>query len=356
MHDLEQLRRQLHEILRVKVEWAHLEHAPFDFISQEEDQPFSGWVQDGIVYYPLTKLDKGWNCLAIEEVVLSRSERELISLMINRMNQLKGAVSDKSTDFRLHQVKDWIVRGDQESQPPAYLIDMQGNYANKEQVIPFLLAARNGQPIHMSYSEGGPFFRSFFERETALIPISKREWLLLVDGQLINEAGDEETEQVIESMGAALYEVILAEMAEPITIVAYPLVPWTSLPIVYQEQEMLKTLASTYSPEMTVITPRKLLIEHLLHSAEPLAVVSRWRAIIPTLFESIADPEVFQTLYAFFDNDGRLSETAKALYIHRNTLLYRLDKFKQETGWDVRIFSQAMLVRLAMLMQQSSTK
>ncbi|GJM80639.1 hypothetical protein HMSSN139_31350 [Paenibacillus sp. HMSSN-139] len=48
--------------------------------------------------------------------------------------------------------------------------------------------------------------------------------------------------------------------------------------------------------------------------------------------------------------DCNVSETAKRLYIHRNTLLYRMDKFKQETGLDVRTFNDAVLVKLELLL------
>ncbi|WP_420871911.1 helix-turn-helix domain-containing protein [Cohnella rhizosphaerae] len=48
--------------------------------------------------------------------------------------------------------------------------------------------------------------------------------------------------------------------------------------------------------------------------------------------------------------DCNVSETAKRLFIHRNTLLYRLDKLKQEAGLDVRSFNDAILVRLLMLL------
>ena len=60
--------------------------------------------------------------------------------------------------------------------------------------------------------------------------------------------------------------------------------------------------------------------------------------------------ETMTTLEQFFQLDCNVSETAKKLYIHRNTLLYRLDKFKQETGLDVRTFNNAVLVKIAMLL------
>ncbi|MFD2881944.1 PucR family transcriptional regulator [Paenibacillus rhizoplanae] len=62
------------------------------------------------------------------------------------------------------------------------------------------------------------------------------------------------------------------------------------------------------------------------------------------------------TLETFFEMDCNVSETAKKLYIHRNTLLYRLDKIKQETGADVRSFGDAAIVKLAMLLYKVTKK
>ena len=53
---------------------------------------------------------------------------------------------------------------------------------------------------------------------------------------------------------------------------------------------------------------------------------------------------------SLFELDCNVSETAKHLYIHRNTPLYRLDKIKQETGLDVRDFSDAVLVKITLLL------
>jgi DNA-binding PucR family transcriptional regulator len=66
--------------------------------------------------------------------------------------------------------------------------------------------------------------------------------------------------------------------------------------------------------------------------------------------DHVLDAETQTTLEQFFALDCNVSETAKKLYVHRNTLLYRLDKFKNETGLDVRTFSDAVLVRIALLL------
>ncbi|MDT2192264.1 helix-turn-helix domain-containing protein [Paenibacillus larvae] len=72
--------------------------------------------------------------------------------------------------------------------------------------------------------------------------------------------------------------------------------------------------------------------------------------------DHVLDTETQTTLEQFFGLDCNVSETAKKLYIHRNTLLYRLDKFKQETSLDVRNFHHAVLVKIALLLYKVTNR
>lgn len=61
------------------------------------------------------------------------------------------------------------------------------------------------------------------------------------------------------------------------------------------------------------------------------------------------DSEIIQTIEQFVNCDLNISITAKKLYIHRNTLIYRLDKIKKETGFDIRNFKEAAVFIIAFL-------
>lgn len=56
------------------------------------------------------------------------------------------------------------------------------------------------------------------------------------------------------------------------------------------------------------------------------------------------DNMMLDTLNIYFENDQNMSKASKELYIHRNTLIQRLDKFLQETGFDVRRFQDAVII------------
>lgn len=67
-------------------------------------------------------------------------------------------------------------------------------------------------------------------------------------------------------------------------------------------------------------------------------------------------PKAIETLDAFFENNLSITETAKSLYIHRNTLLYRLAKIKELTGYDPQTFQDAVSLQLAVWIQQNGAK
>ncbi len=61
------------------------------------------------------------------------------------------------------------------------------------------------------------------------------------------------------------------------------------------------------------------------------------------------DEETLTTINKFFENSLNVSETSRQLYIHRNTLVYRLDKLQKSTGLDLRIFEDAITFKIALM-------
>ena len=63
------------------------------------------------------------------------------------------------------------------------------------------------------------------------------------------------------------------------------------------------------------------------------------------------DEETQTTIDTFFSNNLNISETARQLYLHRNTLVYRLEKLHQLTGLDIRLFEDAMTYKVASMVR-----
>ena len=61
------------------------------------------------------------------------------------------------------------------------------------------------------------------------------------------------------------------------------------------------------------------------------------------------DKETLATVNSFFENNLNISETARKMYLHRNTLGYRLDKITRTTGLDVKTFDDALTFKIALM-------
>ena len=58
------------------------------------------------------------------------------------------------------------------------------------------------------------------------------------------------------------------------------------------------------------------------------------------------------TVSKFFENNLNVSETSRQLYIHRNTLVYRLDKLQKMTGLDLRNFDDAIIFKITLMVSK----
>ena len=67
------------------------------------------------------------------------------------------------------------------------------------------------------------------------------------------------------------------------------------------------------------------------------------------------DRETLMTIQAFFENNLNVSETSRKLFVHRNTLVYRLEKIRKLTGLDLREFEHAIIFKVALMVKKYLT-
>lgn len=129
-----------------------------------------------------------------------------------------------------------------------------------------------------------------------------------------------------------------------------PIHKFTDLPKCYKDIVMGMHIGNTFRSTDKVYSYSVLGLGRLLYNV-PLPEVEIYlnsHINVDTL--SHLDEETLNLLEAFFDNDLSLAETSRKMFIHRNTLIYRLDKFSDLTGYDVRKFSDAITVKLSLML------
>lgn len=116
----------------------------------------------------------------------------------------------------------------------------------------------------------------------------------------------------------------------------------------YQEARMALEVGGIFYAERNTISYSRLGIGRLIYQLP----ISLCEMFIKEIFgdrKLDLDEETLSTVTKFFENDLNISETARQLYIHRNTLVYRLERFEKIVGLDVRRFEDAMTFKLSMM-------
>ena len=117
----------------------------------------------------------------------------------------------------------------------------------------------------------------------------------------------------------------------------------------YKEAKMAMDVGRIFDAGKRVISYNELGIGRLIYQLPP----NLCRMFIKEIFGegemTEFDQETLTTIDTFFENNLNVSETARQLFVHRNTLVYRIEKLMKSTGLDIRTFEDAMTLKIALM-------
>ena len=117
----------------------------------------------------------------------------------------------------------------------------------------------------------------------------------------------------------------------------------------FKEAKMAMDVGKIFFEERTVIAYSELGIGRLIYQL-PIPLCKMFiREIFGGKSPDDFDEETLSTIMKFFENSLNVSETSRQLFIHRNTLVYRLDKLQKTTGLDLRVFEDAITFKIALM-------
>ena len=119
----------------------------------------------------------------------------------------------------------------------------------------------------------------------------------------------------------------------------------------YKEAKMALDVGKIFYPDKMVISYKSLGIGRLIYQL-PVSLCDMFlEEVFGGHMPDEADEETLNIVNGFFENNLNISETARKLYLHRNTLTYRLEKIEKLTGLNVKNFEDAMTFKIANFME-----
>lgn len=180
-----------------------------------------------------------------------------------------------------------------------------------------------------------------------------RDFITAVDENnviVVKELSENDSNKEIDK-AAQVLEVFLQKEGIPDVRIAYGTIVHEIKEVSrsYKEAKMALDVGKIFFDERDVVAYSELGIGRLIYQL-PIPLCKMFiREIFGGKSPDDFDEETLTTINKFFENSLNVSETSRQLFIHRNTLVYRLDKLQKGTGLDLRVFEDAITFKIALM-------
>lgn len=186
-----------------------------------------------------------------------------------------------------------------------------------------------------------------------MFPDKEKDFVINVDGEdivLIKETAPDTTSKELEETARTILSTVNAETMSTILVGLSTIAGnIDALNASYKEAQVAIEVGRVFSEEQNILNYDNLGIGRLIYQL-PIRLCELF---LQEVFKKGSienlDEETILTINKFFENDLNVSETSRQLFVHRNTLVYRLEKIYKLTGLDLRKFDQAIVFKVAMM-------
>ncbi len=189
-----------------------------------------------------------------------------------------------------------------------------------------------------------------------MFPDKTHDYVLNVaenDIVLVKELAPGYTEEELLSTARSIVETLNSEFFVRVSVGISTVVnTLKDLAGAYKEARMALEVGKVFDTEKNIISYENLGIGRLVYQLPTtLCEIFLQEVFKNGSFESL-DQETLQTVQCFFENNLNVSETSRKLFVHRNTLVYRLEKIKKLVGLDLRDFDHAITFKVALMVKK----
>ncbi len=255
---------------------------------------------------------------------------EMIAICIHSMHQLHTDRYDRSNLIR-NIILDNVLSGD------------------------VLISAKE---LHLTYdapriimllrtADGSANAHTLVEVVQSLFPDKNHDFVFSLDERntiLAKEIAKDTTEAELMQLAQSILDTVNAEAYAHINIGIGSVAPTIKdLAKSYKDARVALEVGKVFDTNRPIVSYENLGIGRLIYQLPTTLCELFLSEVFKKESIDALDQETLFTIQKFFENDLNVSETSRQLYVHRNTLVYRLDKVQKLTGLDLRIFDHAII-------------
>ena len=190
----------------------------------------------------------------------------------------------------------------------------------------------------------------------SIFPTKQKDFVTAVDEKsiiLVKELKEKDSKEEIDQMSKHIYDTLSAEAMTSVYVAIGTVVnDLKNVSASYKEAKMALEVGKIFEENKKIVNYEQLGIGRLIYQLPAPLCKMFINEVLHGLSMDQFDEETLTTVNKFFENNLNVSETSRQLYIHRNTLVYRLDKLQKMTGLDLRNFDDAIIFKIMLMVSK----
>lgn len=261
----------------------------------------------------------------------------LLAISLQSIKQYHDEKFDK-VNFIKNVVLDNILPGD------IYAKAREMHFATDVSRVVLLIRVTSGADI------------SAYDVVSGLFPDKQKDFVFNIsesDTVLVKEIRRGIDQHDIEKLAASIVDTLSGEhYIKSVVGIGTPIANVKDLAQSFKEAQIAMEVGKVFDTEQSIVSYDHLGIARLIYQLPTTLCEMFLKEVFKQGGIESLDAETLFTIQRFFENNLNVSETSRGLFVHRNTLVYRLEKIKKLTGLDLREFDDAIVFKVALMVKK----
>ncbi|MCI6640418.1 MAG: helix-turn-helix domain-containing protein [Pygmaiobacter massiliensis] len=309
-----------------------------DGIAADRLSTGDAFVRDGYTYHMFSSNRRNDYAVFVEgtDDVASRYAA-IITIALQNIKQYHDEKFDKA-NFIKNVVLDNILPGD------IYAKARELHFSTEVSRVVLLIRVTSGTDI------------SAYDVVSTLFPDKQKDFVFNIsenDTVLVKEIKRGIDPKDIYKLAASIVDTLNGEhYIKSVIGIGTPIANVKDLATSFKEAQIALEVGKVFDTERTIISYDNLGIARLIYQLPTTICEMFLKEVFKQGSIESLDSETLFTIQRFFENNLNVSETSRGLFVHRNTLVYRLEKIKKLTGLDLREFDDAIVFKVALMVKK----
>lgn len=309
-----------------------------EFISLDLNETYDYFIRDGYTYMPFGPKPKNEYYAFVEGT--DETAYKYVSLLSVALSNLQQFYDEKYdlNNFVKNVVLDNILPGD------IQLKARELHFNSSVTRVVFLIRIVASNDV------------SAFDVIQNLFPDKSKDFVFTIsetDIVLIKEVRPNIESGDLEKLAFSIADTLLSEFYTRVNIGVGTVVDNVrNLAVSFREAQIALEVGKVFDTDKSIISYENLGIARLIYHLPTNLCETFLKEVFKKGSIESLDQETLFTIQKFFENNLNVSETSRKLFVHRNTLVYRLEKIKKLTGLDLREFDHAIIFKIALMVKK----